>query len=102
MAAGQMNIADLYAFNTRRLGGSLKQGGGPVVAAIPGLTIRSLGPREGLSRTVKWGPKPESFVQTVSDADWDAIQRLVEASHFALVDEPAAGPGAEPDIPAEG
>lgn len=99
MAAGEMNVADLYDYNTKRLGGSLSLGFGPVVAALPGLTIRSLGKREGLGRTVKWGPKPDQFVQEISNADWEAIQKLPEASHFVLEDDPAedripAGPQA--------
>lgn len=100
MAAGKMNIADLYDHNTKRLGGSQKLGFGPIVAAIPGLTIRSLGRREGLSRTIRWGPKPDSFVQTVSDKDWEAIRRLPEASHWELVEDvPAALPEDRPEQP---
>jgi hypothetical protein len=85
---GLMSVADLDDFNARRLGGP-KKGGGyfPVMAAIPGLTTRSLGPAEGLSRTYVWGPAPWTFVQDVSAADWAAIQALPEAAHFAVEEQ---------------
>lgn len=76
---------DLDAFNARRLGGP-KPGGGhyPVLAAIPGITARALGPAEGLSRTYVWGPAPWTFVQDLDPADWAVIQTLPEAAHFAV------------------
>ncbi|HEY7119314.1 MAG TPA: hypothetical protein VH475_22175 [Tepidisphaeraceae bacterium] len=83
IAAGRMGMADVEAFNARRLGGP-KPGGGhyPVTAAIPGVTTRILGPAEGLSRTYIWGPAPWDFVQAVENDDWLVIQGLPEAAHF--------------------
>jgi hypothetical protein len=79
----RMSMADVDAFNARRLGGP-KPGGGhfPVLAAIEGVTARALGPAEGLSRTYVWGPAPWAFVQEVSADDWAAIQALPEGTHF--------------------
>ena len=83
ISAKRMTVADVEAFNSRRLGGP-KPGGGhyPVVAAIPGVTRRRLGPNEGLSRSYIWGPEPWRFVIDVEADDWAAIQRLPEAAHF--------------------
>lgn len=103
LAAGAITKADLWQFNTQRLGGPLPGGGfGPVTAVIPGVTSRTLGPREGLSRRVRWGPAPESFVQEISNADWEAIQRLPEAAHWELVEDgPSVGAAkATPETPA--
>ena len=83
IAERRMRMADVDAFNARRLGGP-KPGGGhfPVLAAVEGVTARALGPAEGLSRTYVWGPAPWAFVIEVSADDWAAIQRLPEAAHF--------------------
>lgn len=105
LAAGTINETDVREYNLKRFGAPRPGGGhGPVLAAIPGLTVRVLGPRQGLSRRVAWGPTPDSFVQEISNADWEAIQRLPEASHWELVDGPAAEPETveQPDTPAEG
>lgn len=85
IAERRLSLGDVEAFNARRLGGP-KPGGGhyPVLAAIPGITARALGPAEGLSRTYVWGPAPWSFVQEIDPADWAVIQTLPEAAHFAV------------------
>ena len=83
IAERRITTADVDAFNNRRLGGG-KPGGGnyPVMAAIPGVTRRILGPHEGLSRTYCWGPEPWRFVLEVEPDDWAAIKALPEAAHF--------------------
>lgn len=103
LAAGVITEANIWKENTKRLGGNRETGPSPVVALIPGVTVRSLSKREGLSRTIKWGPKPDSYVQEISNADWEAIQRLAEAHHWELVEEPAALPETveQPETPAE-
>jgi hypothetical protein len=45
------------------------------VYRVPGRTARELGPKDpGLSRTYRWGPQKDSYVQDVEDGDWRMIQ----------------------------
>lgn len=78
-------------FNYVRMGGANPLNGQQVVqCVIPGVTWRELGPNEGLSRTVRWGPHIGTFIQEVSQADWEAIQRLPEAAQWVIVADWAA------------
>lgn len=85
---GEWTEAHVWEAERRRHGGP-KPGGGnyPVTVCIPGTTIRFLGPSEGLSVMVKWGPEAYELIQYVSDSDWRVIQGLPEAHHFKLVED---------------
>lgn len=86
--AGTITIADVWAFNKRRLGAPLPGGGfGAVTACIPGVTRRILSQRLGFSKKIVFGPKAKDMVQEVTEADWEQIRRLPEAEHFMLEEE---------------
>lgn len=85
---GEITEQHVWEAERRRNGGPKPDGGHyPVTAVIPDRTIRLLGPAEGLSVMVKWGPAAYEFVQFVSEADWRVIQGLPEAKQFRLIEE---------------
>jgi hypothetical protein len=75
IAAGKYTREDVWAHNARR------------EIVLPGISIRFLGPTEGLSKHYQWGPHPDSYVIAVTHQDWKRIQALPEAKRFALVNE---------------
>lgn len=110
IAAGRITEAQVRLAQHYRLGGTAqgaRQAGvidaaahrrNPVVTAcIPGMTWRELGPNEGLSRTVRWGPHLGTYVQELSEADWEAIGRLPEAKHWRRVDDRDETPPKRPE-----
>lgn len=85
---GELTEAHVWEAERRRNGGPKPDGGNyPVTAAIPNRTIRILGPSEGLSVMVKWGPAKYDMVQYVCDSDWRVIQMLPESKHFRIEEE---------------
>lgn len=72
------------------------------IRRVDGVTSRSLGTREGLAETYRWGPLPGSYVISVSFADADRILSLYETGReFRVVGKHApareAGPATRPD-----
>lgn len=73
--AGRFTKEDVWAYNAKRL------------VVLEGVSVRILGPAEGLSRFYQWGPEFGSYAILVTDADWKRIQSLPEARTFALASE---------------
>lgn len=114
IAAGKLTVDQVHLAQHFRLGGTVRGAreagitvAGPmagrrnpiVTACIPGITWRELGPNEGLSKTVRWGPHLGTFVQEVSEADWEAIQRLPEGKHWQRVADRSEAPLKKPEPP---
>lgn len=72
--AGRLTKEDVWEFNRTR------------EIVLPGVTERTLGPSEGLSDWYRWGPAIGTYEIEMTDADWDRIQQLPEATRFALVE----------------
>lgn len=53
-----------------------------------GHTGRLLGPRQGLSRTYQWGPRPGTFVQDVAEVDVDRLFAMPDGAEFRDLDNP--------------
>ena len=81
IAVGKTTKEQVWAFNSKR-----RQ------IVMQGFSVRILTPREGLSKTYQWGPERGSYVQFVTDGDWNAIQNLAEANTFVLAVEETGKP----------
>jgi hypothetical protein len=70
--AGKYTKEDVWTYNQHRQ------------IVLEGVSIRFLGPSEGLSKHYQWGPHRGSYDVLVTDRDWKRIQALPEASTFVL------------------
>jgi hypothetical protein len=70
------------------------------IRRVDGVTSRSLGTRDGLAETYRWGPAPGTYVASVAFADADRILALFETgAEFRIVGKHAGetGSAARPD-----
>lgn len=73
--SGLVTKEQIWAFNQNR------------TMVLEGVSIRLLGPAEGMSRHYQWGKAFGSYVVFVTDRDWKRIQSLQEADQFILAAE---------------
>lgn len=70
------------------------------IRRVDGVTSRSLGGRDGLGESYRWGPTPGSYVRSVSFADAERILAMYETgAEFRIVGKqaPTDGPATRTD-----